>query len=75
MCLNEIELKQKVIIRDIVCDDILKNRLFSFGIIEDTQVEITAKSFAKKTIEIKVNQSKIALRSIEASKIKVYFEK
>ncbi|HJE03838.1 MAG TPA: ferrous iron transport protein A, partial [Aliarcobacter thereius] len=71
MCINDLEINKEAKIVEINCDDILRNRLYSFGVIKDEKLVVTAKSIAKKTLEIKINQSKIALRSSEASKIKV----
>ena len=71
MSLNDLDLQKKASIKAINCDDILKKRLYSFGIIVGNQICVTAKSLAKKTIEIKINQSKVALRHSEAINIKV----
>lgn len=71
MSLNELDLGTVAIIEAINCDEVLKNRFYSFGIITGTPVCVTARSLAKKTIEIKVNQSKVALRHSEANKITV----
>lgn len=74
MSINDLIINQQAQVIEIFCDDVLKNRLYSFGIVKGSSVCVTAKSIGKKTIEIKVNQSKIALRSSEASKIKVSYE-
>ncbi|QKF72728.1 ferrous iron transport protein A [Aliarcobacter faecis] len=74
MSINDLITDKPAKITDIICDDVLRNRLYSFGIIKGSTICVTAKSMAKKTIEIKVNQSKIALRDSEASKIKVSHE-
>ena len=71
MSLNDLDLQKKANIKAINCDDVLKKRLYSFGIIVGTEIGVTAKSLAKKTIEIKINQSKVALRHSEAINIKV----
>ncbi|OCL94270.1 FeoA family protein [Arcobacter porcinus] len=71
MCINDLDINKEAKIVEIYCDDILKNRFHSFGIFKNEKIVVTAKSIAKKTLEIKINQSKIALRSSEASKIKV----
>ena len=73
MSVNDLKVNIKAEITDIICDEILKNRLYSFGIIKGSTICVTAKSMAKKTVEIKINQSKVALRSSEASKIKVSY--
>lgn len=71
MYLNDLDLNETAEIYEINCDDILKNRFYSFGIINGTKLKLTAKSLAKKTLEIKINNSKIALRASEAEKIRV----
>ncbi|PRM97043.1 FeoA family protein [Aliarcobacter cryaerophilus] len=71
MSLNDLDLQKTANIKAINCDDVLKKRLYSFGIIVGNQICVTAKSLAKKTIEKKINQSKVALRHSEAINIKV----
>jgi len=74
MTLNQLKINESAIITAINCDDILKNRLYSFGIIRGVKVEIVELTLTKSTIEIKINQSKMALRLVEASKIEVEYE-
>ncbi|MDX4058155.1 FeoA domain-containing protein [Aliarcobacter skirrowii] len=71
MSLNDLDFNKIATIKAISCDDILKSRLYSFGIVEGTTVCVTAKSLRKKTIEIRVDKSKVALRHSEANNIKV----
>lgn len=75
MTLDQLKINESAIITAINCDDILKDRLYSFGIIKGVKVEIVELTLTKSTIEIKINQSKMALRLIEASKIEVAYEK
>jgi ferrous iron transport protein A len=49
----------------------LKQRLISFGIMKEAEVEVLEHSAAKNTIEIKVGKMKIALRAKEAELIEV----
>jgi len=74
MTLNQLKINESAIITAINCDDILKDRLYSFGIIRGVKVEIVELTLTKSTIEIKINQSKMALRLVEASKIEVEYE-
>ena len=74
MTLDQLKIKQKATISSINCDEVLKNRLYSFGIVKGATITVEETTLTKSTIEIKVNQSKIALRSSEASKIKVSYE-
>ncbi len=71
MTLDQLKIKQKATISSINCDEILKNRLYSFGIVKGATITVEETTLTKSTIEIKVNQSKIALRLQEASKIEV----
>jgi len=71
MTLNELKKKQSAKIISVNCDSVLKNRLYSFGIMKGAIVTIEELTLTKSTIEIKINQSKIALRLSEALKIEV----
>ncbi len=73
MKLSELKVKQTAQIVSIDCDSILKNRLYSFGITKGTIIKVEEITLTKSTIEIKINQSKIALRMNEASKIEVQY--
>ena len=73
MTLNELKIKQTAQIVSINCDSVLKNRLYSFGIIKGAFVTIEELTLTKSTIEIKINRSKIALRLSEAEKIEVEY--
>ena len=71
MKLSELKVKQTAQIVSVDCDSILKNRLYSFGITKGAIIKVEEITLTKSTIEIKINQSKIALRMNEASKIEV----
>ncbi|QKE29437.1 ferrous iron transport protein A [Arcobacter acticola] len=73
MTLNELKIKESAEVISINCDKVLKNRLYSFGIIKGAIVKIEELTLTKSTIEIKINQSKIALRLSEAEKIEVKY--
>ncbi len=73
MKLSELKVKQTAQIVSIDCDSILKNRLYSFGITKGAIIKVEEITLTKSTIEIKINQSKIALRMNEASKIEVKY--
>ncbi|QKF67937.1 ferrous iron transport protein A [Arcobacter venerupis] len=75
MTLNQLNINEKAVITAINCNEILKSRLYSFGISRGVEVQIVELTLSKSTIEIKINQSKIALRLNEASKIEVAYEK
>ena len=71
MTLNQLHKGEEGKITNIQCEKILKNRLNSFGIKKGEIIYIQEVTLAKKTIEIKVNRTKIALRVSEASNIEV----
>ena len=73
MTLNELKIKESAEVISINCDKVLKNRLYSIGIIKGAIVKIEELTLTKSTIEIKINQSKIALRLSEAEKIEVKY--
>ena len=49
----------------------LKQRLISFGIMKDAEIEVLEHAPAKSTIEVKVGKMRIALRAEEAKLIEV----
>ena len=49
----------------------LKQRLISFGIMKEVEIEILEHAPAKSTIEIKVGKMRLALRAEEAKLIEV----
>ncbi len=51
--------------------DDLKQRLISFGIMKEAEIEVLEHAPAKKTIEVKVGKMRIALRDQEAELIEV----
>lgn len=61
----------KVKIVKLHADYDLKQRLISFGIMKEAEVEVLEHSASKNTIEIKVGKMKIALRAKEAELIEV----
>jgi len=52
----------------------LKQRLISFGLMRGAKVKVLEFAPAKKTIEIKVNSTRVALRGDEAALIEVIDE-
>ena len=75
MTLSELKKKESAQIVAINCDEVLKNRLYSFGIVKGATITVEETTLTKSTIEIKINQSKIALRLSEASKIEISYAK
>jgi ferrous iron transport protein A len=71
MKLSELKKGDRAIIIKIDTDEVLRQRLVSFGITRGSELSIEAFSIAKKTIEILVDNTLIGLRSTEASYIEV----
>jgi ferrous iron transport protein A len=69
MKLLDLDKNDKAYVVKIDSDDLLKERLNSFGISKNSVLSIQAYSTRKKTIEILVEGTLIALRDKEASQI------
>ncbi len=69
--LDQLQKGDKGVIVNINADDKLKHRLISFGLLKGSQIEIKECAIRKKTIEIEVGRTLIALRIDEAKKIEV----
>ena len=71
MNLSELQINQHAKIKKIDCNDELKQRFYSFGIIKGADIFIQNISLARNTIEIVVEDTSIALRLEEAKSIEV----
>jgi len=71
MKLSNIPLEMKAIIKKIECNNELKQRFYSFGIIKGATIFIENISFSKNTIEINVDDTSIGIRVEEADTINV----
>ncbi len=49
----------------------LKNRFNSFGLVKGARIRVEERSLGKKTIRVRINKTRIALRAAEAEHIKV----
>ena len=67
--LNELDLKEKGVIKDITCDDNIKRRLLDLGLIEGTNIELVLVSPFKDPKAYEVRGTTIALREEDAKKI------
>lgn len=74
MNLSEANIHQKVTIKTINCDEELKKRFYSFGIMKNSIVTIEDISFAKNTIGLNIDGTLVALRMEEAKTIEVILE-
>ncbi len=71
MKLSELQKGECGKIISIDTDSILKSRFSSFGITRNSLVYVIEQTISKNTIEIKINNTKIALRLSEANTIEV----
>jgi len=71
MNLSQLKENQKAKVKNIHCQDDLKQRFYSFGIFRNSEIEVEHISLAKNTIEIVVDDTAIALRMEEAKTIEV----
>jgi len=71
MTLSEINVGESAIIKAVNCDNALKNRFYSFGIVKGSTIKVEEITLAKSTMEIKVNTTKVAVRISEAQTIEV----
>ncbi|MEA2099786.1 MAG: FeoA family protein [Campylobacterota bacterium] len=69
--LNNCEKTSKVKVVKLNAKTDLKQRLISFGIMKDADIEVLEHAPGKSTIEIKVGKMRIALRAEEAELIEV----
>lgn len=74
MTLDKLNIKDVAIIKSINCDNVLKNRFYSFGIVKGARIKVEEITLTKSTIEVRIDQTKIALRLSEASSIEVEYE-
>ena len=71
MVLSDIRKGDKAEIVKIHADKALKDRLSSFGVMRGEVLSVKGCSLAKKTMEIEVGSTLIALRANEADKIEI----
>ncbi len=71
MKLSELQIGSKAVIKTVTCNDELKQRFYSFGMIKGSAIEVEAISLARNTIEVLVEDTSIGIRVEEASNIEV----
>lgn len=71
MKLSELQKGECGKIISIDSDSVLKSRFSSFGISRGSIVYVIEQTISKNTIEIKINNTKIALRLSEANTIEI----
>ncbi len=71
MKLSELKKGQKAIVKKVDCNEDLKQRFFSFGIIKGAEISVDEISFAKNTMAFDIEGTEIAIRIEEAQQIEV----
>lgn len=71
--LDSLNIGDTAVIKEINCNLALKNRLYSFGVVKGSIVDVEEATLTKSTIKVKINQTKIALRLSEAKVIGVQY--
>lgn len=71
MTLDSLQKGRSAIITAIKAEKELKNRFSSFGIIKGVVIHAEQYSLARQTMEIRINNTRIALRLSEAEKVEI----
>lgn len=71
MTLDKLNINESAIVKSINCEPALKNRFNSFGIVRGSKIYVEEVTLTKSTIEIKISNTKVALRFTEAAKIEI----
>ncbi len=71
MTLDQLKKGQFAQVKAINAGKELKNRFISFGLVKGVKVYIESYSLAKKTMEIRINKTRLAIRATEAKKVEL----
>ena len=71
MTLNQLKKGETATVLEVNAERELKNRFNSYGLVKGARVTAEASTMGSSTIKIRINKTKIALRSSEAEKIKI----
>lgn len=71
MTLSQLKKGDRALIRRVVAEPELRTRLHSFGIVPGEELTVKGCSLGRKTMEIDVDGTLLALRREEAEKIEV----
>ena len=69
MTLDQIDESQECKILNVLCNNELKQRFYSFGIIKGATLIVSKVSLAKNTLEVIVDDTSIGMRIEEAKQI------
>ena len=71
MTLDKLNIGESAIIKAVNCENALKNRFYSFGMVKGSKVHVEEVTLTKSTMEIRINTTKVAIRLSEAKKIEI----
>ena len=71
MTLDKLNIGDKAVIKAVNCDNELKNRFYSFGMVKGSIVTVEEITLARSTMEIRIKNTKVAIRFSEAAKIEI----
>ena len=71
MTLDKLNVGDKAVIKAVNCENELKNRFYSFGMVKGSIVTVEEITLARSTMEIRIKNTKVAIRFSEAAKIEI----
>ncbi|MBU3015563.1 ferrous iron transport protein A [Poseidonibacter lekithochrous] len=71
MTLDKLNIGDKAVIKAVNCDNELKNRFYSFGMVKESIITVEEITLTRSTMEIRIKNTKVAIRFSEAAKIEI----
>jgi ferrous iron transport protein A len=71
MTLDKLNIGDKAEIKAVNCENELKNRFYSFGMVKGSIITVEEITLARNTMEIRIKNTKVAIRFSEAAKIEI----
>ena len=71
MTLDKLNVGDKAVIKAVNCENELKNRFYSFGMVKGSKIHVEEITLARSTMEIRIKNTKVAIRLSEAAKIEI----
>ncbi|KAB7885406.1 FeoA family protein [Poseidonibacter ostreae] len=71
MTLDKLNIGDIAVIKAVNCESELKNRFYSFGMVKGSKVTVEEITLARSTMEVKIKNTKVAIRFSEAAKIEI----
>ncbi len=71
MTLDKLNIGDKAVIQAVNCENELRNRFYSFGMVKGSIVTVEEITLARNTMEIRIKNTKVAIRFSEAAKIDI----